>query len=48
MEYQLKKADNLDRNYGLLNQAQPDEHRQDRMPLVLTYSGSLPDVYIEF
>ena len=44
VEKQLKKVDSLERD-DLLNQIHVKEQRQDRVPLVLTYGGSLPNIY---
>ena len=44
VEKQLKKVDSLERD-DLLNQIHVKEQRQDRVPLVLTYGGSLPNIH---
>ena len=43
VERQLKKVDSLERD-DLLNQIHVNEQRHDRLPLVLTYGGSLPNI----
>ena len=43
VEKQLKKVDSLERD-DLLNQICVKEQRRDRVPLVLTYGGSLPNI----
>ena len=44
VEHQLRKVDNLNRN-DLLHKSQSTEQTQDRVPLVLTYSSSLPNIH---
>ena len=43
-EKQLRKVDSLERD-DLLNQIHVKEQEQDRIPLVLTYGGSLPNIH---
>ena len=44
VEKQLKKVDSLERD-DLLNQIRVKEQRQDKVPLVLMYGGSLPNMH---
>ena len=44
VEHQLRKVDNLNRN-DLLHKSQSTKQPQDRVPLVLTYSSSLPNIH---